>query len=169
MGEITILTGPVSSGKTTLLTQFIAKNSGCAGFLCPDKEGLRYLVHITENSWYPFQIEPPHLNDYMQVGKFFFLTDTFALARNLLDTADTKQSHPFIIDEIGWLELEGKGLEPALSQFFKRLAMQESNLQVIAVIRQSLVAAITRQYCLDEAIVLDLQQFASIHQLDYFP
>ncbi|MBN1222884.1 MAG: DUF2478 domain-containing protein [Candidatus Aminicenantes bacterium] len=125
---IDILTGPVRSGKTTLLLRLWRELSEggiqVGGFLSlstPESgELFGYdLLDLAKDRTFPF-IRKRGKIGWERIGPFFFIPDTLEKARNLI--FKDVSSDICIVDEVGPLELEGKGLWPALSRVLFRSA-----------------------------------------------
>lgn len=167
--SIIILSAPIRSGKTTLLQKYIARH--CAiGFLCPDHNSVRKLYDIKNNTFYDLEINQVDANvldasSIVTIGKFLFLKDTFWVAQQILLDCSNDTSNDIIIDEIGKLELNDDGLEPALTKFlaYKKLIIGDAtNAQkIILVIRDTLLDACVEKYNLQSATILDIAHFGS--------
>ncbi len=117
---IFILTGPVHSGKTTFLNKVIhvLKKKGVKidGFLSKvvgkREETQGYdLFDLNEEKSIPY-IRREGEKGWQKIGSFLFIPQGLADAEKIILRG--KDSCILIIDEIGPLELEGKGLWPAL-------------------------------------------------------
>ena len=118
---IDILTGPVRSGKTTLLRRIVQelrnRDFRVGGFLSLSvlrggKVSGYDLLVLTEGRSFPFLREKGG-KIWERIGPFFFIPATLEKARGLI--LQEKDTDIFIVDEVGPLELEGKGLWPALN------------------------------------------------------
>jgi nucleoside-triphosphatase THEP1 len=137
---IHILTGPVHSGKTTLLQRltFELKNERLAvdGFLSlavkENKTFIGYdLYDLMEEISAPF-IRKKGEDRWQKIGDYYFIPKTLATAKNIIlrsGEADIK-----VIDEVGPLELKEGGLWPALT---KTLALATPDF--ICVIRNTIL------------------------------
>ena len=113
---IFILTGPVHSGKTTLLKKISQKlkreELKIDGFLSEsrwkDREIFGYdLLDLTEEKSYPY-IRKVGERNWNSVGPFYFIPETLAVAKQIIKRA--QNTDMCIIDEVGPLELTGKGI-----------------------------------------------------------
>ncbi|MCF7797148.1 MAG: hypothetical protein K9N11_08830 [Lentisphaeria bacterium] len=141
--SLIIITGEQGSGKTTWLTQLITvllDNS------IPVDGLLSLRQNRGENLWRQMNQriatgEQHALNttealpEANTVGKFSFYPDAFEWAGKQLSQAATGQEW-FILDEIGPLEMQGKGYTPALAEIF---ASGTGPNQVLFTVRPSLV------------------------------
>ncbi len=57
MSKIYILTGPVNSGKTTKLMNWVEKKSNVGGILTPVVDGKRHLYSIASQKYKIFELE----------------------------------------------------------------------------------------------------------------
>jgi nucleoside-triphosphatase THEP1 len=122
---ITILTGPVHSGKTTFLKEVVqslkARGVRPAGFLsvasCDGREPAGYdLLDVGDGGTTPF-IRPTGEPEWQQIGRgrrHFLLPGGLAAAEKKI--IDWQGADLFVVDEVGPLELTGCGLWPALKK-----------------------------------------------------
>jgi nucleoside-triphosphatase THEP1 len=119
---IFILTGPIHSGKTTLIkkTAQKLKQGGLEidGFLSEsrwrDKEIFGYdLLDLGNGKSYPF-IRRTGKKDWERQGPFYFLPETMTLAKKIIGRI--QNTDICVIDEVGPLEMSGKGLWPPLKK-----------------------------------------------------
>jgi len=138
-----ILTGPVHSGKTSLLAQVCAKLAGQGWTL----NGLLSLAHfksgrfkgyngynLSTGKTFPLiriQGEP----EWERIGRFYFLPEGMKQAKAAILEIET--SRLTIIDEMGPYELNGKGFWGAF------LKLQELGLPTLTVVRAELLDAFT--------------------------
>lgn len=158
--KIYLLSEPVHSGKTSALFNFVKEHSGAAGFICPDIDGKRHLLNLSDHQIHPFQIDAPKSEQDIIVGKYIFSHTTFQIAHSILKSAADVKFNYFVIDEIGKLELDNKGLEPALSKALSVL----KNTRLILVVRDYLLKDVIAHYKLDNADIItinDLNQICS--------
>ncbi len=139
--KIKIISGEVRSGKTGRLKKWLAGHPGADGIISPVIEGKRYLQRISSGEKRLLDARGGEDQAAVEgVGRHLFLKETFAWARQqLLDSA--RQTHWLVVDEIGPLELQGKGLEPALSA-----VLQENPVSLIVVVRSRLVEQVKERY-----------------------
>lgn len=117
---IHILTGRVHSGKTTLLqdvtTQLKRQDITVAGFLSlytKDKdEFVGYDLYDLERETRKSFIRKTGEKHWERIGPYFFIPESLDYAQNIIHRATNADI--CVVDELGPLELEGKGLWPAL-------------------------------------------------------
>ena len=119
---IFILTGPVHSGKTTLLKEVVRelkeKKYRVDGFLSETvgkkKQAIGYnLFDLREERSIPF-IRRTGEKDWQKIGSYFFIPQSLAEAEKIILRG--KEADILVVDEVGPLELSGKGFWPALKQ-----------------------------------------------------
>jgi len=142
---IYVLSGPVHSGKTTFLKSIIdeLKSTGIpvCGYLSlslwEDQSLTGYdLFNIESSEIHPF-IRCNGRPEWERIGPFFFIPETLVLAKEVILKASNKGGL-CMVDEIGPLELSGKGVWPAVE---KALACTSSHMDFLFVIREGLVDA----------------------------
>jgi nucleoside-triphosphatase THEP1 len=134
------LTGPVHSGKTTLLknsipilrnqdftidgylTESVWKNNECIGY---------ELIDLKEHRVHPF-LSRNGEEEWEKIGPYFFLPESLAIAKKIIRRA--RGSDLAVVDEVGPLELAGKGVWPALAEALS------SHPDFFLVIRESILA-----------------------------
>lgn len=119
---IFILTGPVHSGKTTLLKKVVWELKGqkyrIEGFLSEavlkKEETVGYdLFDLKEEKSIPF-IRKIGEKEWQKIGSYFFIPQGLAEAEKIILRG--KEADILVVDEVGPLELSGKGFWPALKQ-----------------------------------------------------
>jgi nucleoside-triphosphatase THEP1 len=127
---IFLLTGPVHSGKTTLLREAVQKlkgeNLNVHGFLSEiilknDKIIGYDLFDLKEEIAIPF-IRREGEKDWEQIGSFYLIPKSLAEASKII--LYSRDADLLVVDEVGPLELGGKGLWPALEQVIFQLRAQ---------------------------------------------
>ena len=124
--ELHILTGPVHSGKTSLLDSLSReaerRSVRFQGFLSPAvwEEGKHIgydLLTLPERRSFPF-LRKEGLPNRQSVGPYYLAPEALEAALGLIRAGAAAPL--LIVDEIGPLELEGKGVWPALEDVFSR-------------------------------------------------
>lgn len=119
---IFILTGPVHSGKTTLLKKVLPElkegKLRICGFLSEvvlknDKIIGYDLFDLKEEKTLPF-IRRSGEKAWQKIGSFYFIPEGLAEASKIILCG--RDADILVVDEVGPLELAGKGLWPALKQ-----------------------------------------------------
>jgi nucleoside-triphosphatase len=160
-----LLTAPIHTGKSTVLQAIAAANElNCAGILVPNYNGLKVLQDADTLEVYPFEKKMQDAADDVVVGKYIFSKKAFVTAQYILAETVYLEKDIIFIDEIGKLELEGKGLEPALGKIIESLKNTEYK-KVIAVVRDYLVDEVITKYNLQQALVIDIEKAKEIFVL----
>ena len=156
MKTINILTGPVQSGKTTRLIAWVKYHRQCAGILSPVINTQRFIYSILANDYRRLEsIDNPTIGkDIVKIGKFSFLQSTFLWARKELRIAMENRSPFLVIDEIGPLELTGKGLEPMVTDILENYERSKKH-HLILVVREALLDNVIAHYNLQDLYLTD--------------
>ncbi len=148
MKKIYILSGKTGIGKTTFLANWIKENNA-DGILAPVLNSKRHLHHISSNQIKKLEVAYKAENKKtISVGKYLFDENIFEWAREKLFESFKSNPEWLVIDEIGPLELNGKGLEPAISQILKSIDNQ-SKIKIIFVVRENLIDKFFKHYKLN--------------------
>lgn len=140
-----MLTGPVHAGKTTFLrkltSDFKKNNVPVSGYLSLSLWEDQYLkgydlYDIKSDKTFPFIRRKGH-SEWEKIGSFFFLPTALDKAKKIILNVCKKRGVCFV-DEIGPLELSGKGVWPSVE---KALACPSSHMDFLFVIREGLVDA----------------------------
>ncbi len=144
MNDIFILTGEVHTGKTTNLMQWGAAQKSIDGIYQPVIDEKRFIYHIGSKTLKP--LETTSTNS-MIIGNYKFSLDTFEWAKEALLNCLDKQPEWIVIDEIGPLELKGKGLEPAITTILS--VQNKTNCKIVCVVRQNILEDFIGKYALN--------------------
>ncbi len=145
-----ILSGPVKSGKSTRLFDWIHNQSNVSGILSLLIDGKKHLYSISDKEEKCLETSKKNA---LAVGRYFFDPYVFEWAQKKLINEMNIASRYLIIDEIGYLELEGKGLEPTLSMLIKA-SQERDDITLLLVVRESLVDQIIEQYKFDNIKII---------------
>ncbi len=116
------MTGPVHSGKTSLLKKVVIElkeqQHKIDGFLSEvvlrNQEIVGYdLLDLGEKRSIPF-LRKEGEEEWEKIGSYFFIPQSLEEAKDII--LRSKEDDLLIVDEVGPLELEGKGLWPALNR-----------------------------------------------------
>lgn len=147
-----VLTGNTRTGKSTALRQFLSPKSSSHGFLSIDQAGKRMLFFLDSSTFVAFESEAEHGFETESIGKFHFLKSTFERAKEYLRNSFTPKPHWWVVDEIGPLELYGKGFEPDFGQALTKIE-QQSQACFFVVVREKLIDAFKQQYGIPSCIL----------------
>jgi nucleoside-triphosphatase THEP1 len=136
---ITIITGDIRSGKTTL-AQRLYSGTHTAGILAPGDQTDRQIIDLTSRESRPL-IATPDCERTIVVGRYLIDRDTIDWANHtLLSATQDATVCTIILDEIGKLEVAGDGhagVVPALAQWAK-----DDDRELVVVVRSELVAEV---------------------------
>ena len=153
MEKIQILTGPIHSGKTTKLMRWAAGKKNIDGVLQLIVDEKRFIYHIGSRTLKLLEtIENKPETEIVIIGKYQFRKSVFEWTQNILLDCLHKKLDWLIIDEIGPLELEGKGLEPAISKILIENEKYEGN--ILCVVRDSILEKFIEHYKLQSKYLL---------------
>jgi len=143
--HVYFFSGPVHSGKTTRLIKWSQSRSSLDGIVAPLINGQRYLRHLVSGEQRLLQL--PEAGDNKnadRIGAYRFSREAFNWAQQKLQTACKNELQWLIVDEVGPLELTGKGLEPALNRIINGRAGCFEN--IVLVVRETLTDRVIEHY-----------------------
>ncbi len=146
---VIIFTGPIGSGKTTQLEKWVKTQNNISGILMPVLEGERHLYSIYSRKLVPVEInEESSSDEIIKIGKFNFSKKVFDWGNKEI-LAGFKENNTIIIDEIGPLELSGKGFYTSLDHLLK-IKEKNDDLVLILVIREGMIESVTKYFKIEE-------------------
>ena len=137
---IYILTGSIHSGKTGFLKGVIQdlqeRGRKIAGFLSMsiwDGDVCKgYDLHdLSTNATHPF-IRKIGDDNWQRIGNYLFIPETLERAKDILQK--TRDADLLVVDEVGPLELSGKGLWPVLED-----VIGSSSVNYLLVVRENIL------------------------------
>lgn len=136
---IYILTGPVGSGKTTALINWIKGRKDVSGILTPLTGEKRVFLNAKTGEQFPMEAEADE-SAVLSIGRFRFSKQNFEKA---IQAIRETMHHDgwLIIDEIGPLELQGKGFHDVLKEV---LAQRKDKL--LLVVREGLLEKVKNYF-----------------------
>ena len=144
-----ILTGPVQTGKTSSLVQWVAGRNDVSGILTPVVEGRRLFMDIRSGE--RFQMEATEEEDEkLSVGRFVFSKVGFDKAVNCIRQAILFQGW-LVIDEIGPLELRGEGFSEILKEV---LAKRRDKILLVVRDKDDMVEKLTQAFHINNVMVV---------------
>jgi len=151
--NIFILSGPVHSGKSTRLNEWIEERNDVAGILAPIIRGLRNLQDITsgEKRCLEKSGKSNDSEDDLAIGNYIFSSSVFHWGKQVLKKSADEKINWLVIDEIGILELQGRGLEPAVSSLIN-LKWDRAPQNILLVVRERLVEKVIKHYRINERV-----------------
>ena len=161
---IYILIGNIETGKSKALLKRASERSDVYGILSPrDKDLIRYFLDLRTKETFKMQARREG-EDTIAVGRYIFYRSAFNRANSiLLNTVKTEKEGYIIIDELGKLELQLKGLHASAKMVIKR-TMRDPNLHSILVIRTELFEPILKAYDIVEYKILKSQTLSEFNE-----
>lgn len=151
--HIFVITGGVHKGKTTFLTELLERlfeeNLKIAGFICPGffKDGERSgfnLVNIVDGNQLPLAtIEEKQ--GWFKFHRFYFNPEAFHVGETWIREALSLQTDILVIDEVGPMELQGKGWWDTLKIIEKRYDIAQ-----IWIVREQLIQEVKDLWCIED-------------------
>jgi nucleoside-triphosphatase THEP1 len=157
--KIYIYSDAIQTGKTTRVLTWVNDKENVFGILTPDIADKRKLYNIAERQLLTFEVEPNTKEEVEVIGKFTFLKSVFQKAQQILKDALYQKADWLIIDEIGKLELEGKGLEPTLTTVLYNFSEQSPKTKILLIIRDTLLEKAIERYNLQNSLIVDYTYF----------
>jgi len=149
MAAIKILSGQVHSGKTTRLMQWAASQKNIDGIFQPVIDDKRFIYHLGSRTLKLLETtNSTPKSSIIEIGKYKFNNDVFVWAKNALSESFNKNLEWLVIDEAGYLELDGKGLEPVVSEIIN--SRQKFSGNIVFVVRDYLLLKFIKQYNLEK-------------------
>jgi len=156
--QVVIVTGTIGEGKTA----WLAKLSGLLREKGVRVGGILALRIVEDGVTTGYDISDigsgkrtPFLrhtgSETMGVDRFTMNDAGFIAGRNALDPANNKGNDVVIVDEVGPLELRGRGWSEVLGGL-----LNETSATVIIAVRKTLTEAVIEQFGLEGALILDV-------------
>lgn len=155
MSKIYIYTGKIKSGKTTNLFRWCIGKSSIGGVLQPVIDGKRFFYSIRNKELIQLESFNDLDKDTIQIGKYNFLIKGFDKAKAILKEDFQQNLDWLIIDEFGPLEIDGKGLEPVITEIL--ISKENFKGNILVVVRENLLDMFLEKYKLkDEYTLLEI-------------
>jgi len=148
MIEVYFFVRPVRSGKTTALIKWIDSmpRGSVAGVIAPDDNDTRWIQDIStgERHLLTADSQTPSTR-VVEIGRFRFDQASFRWAHRVLRAGYEAVPEWLVFDEIGYLELQGQGLEPAVRRILN-WNRKIASTKLLWVIRDELVSDVIDYY-----------------------
>ena len=149
--DIAILSGPIRSGKSSALLKWCKGKTDVYGILTPIENGKRVFMDISTGEKFPMEAEG---NEPLKIkiGNYNFSLMAFSKAVQIITNALRQSRGWLVIDEIGPLELSGKGFDEILREI---LETEKAPLKLILVVRDNLLDQVIQHYHLHDHNLAD--------------
>ncbi len=151
---VTIITGPINTGKTTWLMKDFDSRKNADGFACKkvknNDEHIGYeLVHLATGETCQFIRKINHIpegwNEAFRLGMHYtFSKEGFTFAEKICDEALAKGVSSFYLDEVAHLELKGQGFANILRRILS------ADIDLVLVVREALIEKICKSFGIKE-------------------
>lgn len=156
--EVIIITGRQGSGKTTLMASILRElqkqGRSCGGFIAEGewKDGHResFTLSRADNGEKTPLSSRGAKDSTEKCGPFYFYNDGLEAGRNALSDEAIKGKKYIFIDEIGPMELQGRGWVAQI-----RRILSKPGITVIISVRESALEQVRQNFRLDNAKVFD--------------
>ncbi len=148
MIEVHMFVRPIRSGKTTALIKWIDSlpKGSVAGVLAPNDHEARWIQDISTGERHMLTADSTTPESrIIEIGRYRFDQASFRWAHRVLRAGFESVPEWLVFDEIGYLELQGQGLEPAVRRILnwnRRIA----STKLLWVVRSELVADVVDYY-----------------------
>ncbi len=153
--KINIVTGKIQRGKTSGLFKLLNTRYSVDGILSPIVNEKRVLYHIASKTIKRFEVDESN-EKTISIGNYIFLQESFDWANEKLIQGFSSKPDFLVIDELGKLELKGKGFYPSIKEILE--IKDNSATQLILVIRDYLLDEVLHYYgiCDNEYEILNI-------------
>jgi len=152
--KIFILKGATGSGKTTFLVNY-CKQKNAGGVLSPVITDKRHFLNIETKETKLMEAQENE-TEILNVGRYKFSAKVFEWANQILTDCVNKNYETIIIDEIGPLELQGKGFAETLKSILSHTEMKSD---LLLVIRENLVNDVLNYFGIKKEDVVDFKKY----------
>lgn len=159
--KIFIITGSVGQGKTTLakrLALFFSENRIAAGGIISE----RIMTGTRTTGYYVSDIETGEKELFLseneetgseKTGRFFINPEGLRMGISVLKSLEGRQNIMIIIDEVGSLEIEGRGWAKCLE-----VLLEKSSDNIILTTRDTNIEKVSNKWNLQDALVFNVKE-----------
>jgi len=159
--EIVIITGDVHQGKTTFAQKIVAdlhsQNIRIAGFFSVgiNENGIRTKFNLVDiGSSRQIELCSDKKNENrLKFGKYYFNSEAISFGYDILDSNNLSDKQLIVIDEVGHLELNGKGWSNAIENITRNNTVPQ-----LWIVRKSLVQKCSRRWNIGNAYIFDITE-----------
>ena len=152
-----IVTGSIASGKTSKLLELYDRDPAGDGFVAIKKmRGEKVsgydAMRLKTKEQFSLVVRDEFLQEPMaieaQIGPYLFDRSAMEKIYETFDELIRNRVQPLYFDEVGLLEIEGKGFDSLIKK------LVASGLDLILVVRQELVPAFLKRYQVKEYLII---------------
>lgn len=153
MNKLFVLSGPIRTGKTTSLQQWLRPQKNVRGILSPVKDNKRFLLSIPSGETKLLNADDATpVEKIISVGRHSFDNRVFEWGKEIIAKSLESEPEWLIVDEIGPLELDGKGFEPVITHILSNKSFYPK-VNFLFIVRDSLTDEFYNHYRLDKKYV----------------
>lgn len=153
---ITIIHGAIDSGKTTTMYKIFQESGQGDGFIAkkiyrePDGFIGYEIMRLSSGEKLPLAFKsgytPENWDEIFRIGPFHFSRQAFQWGETIGAEILAQQVNPVFIDEIGPLELEGKGWATLFNQFLNSFLHPGKIFDIYITVRQNCLESVPRAF-----------------------
>jgi len=162
---VIIITGDVGQGKTTYLKTLIEllRNRGVklSGFIArgvhEGQDRIGYDLENLHSGESCVFIRKQAANGWFRHGKYYFNQDGVDFGNSILNIADRESNNLLVIDEVGPVELKGKGWADGISHL-----VNNSSIMQLWVVRSHILKRVIRNWRIGDILIIDIAEDTSV-------
>ncbi len=147
--SIYILSAPIQTGKTTCLIEWCKNRKDVFGILTPVIQQERMFMNVHTKELFAMKVTEKE-KDALEIGRHRFSMHAFKQANGIIQSALNKEGW-LIVDEIGPLELQQKGLYMSVKK-----VLENGSHNIIFVIRDTILNDVVNFFSLDKSKIIFL-------------
>jgi hypothetical protein len=146
---------PIRTGKTTELLRYCQQNPQSQALLMPDLPEGRHFLFYPENQTFPAFFQEGEKAEKIEIGRFSFSAFAFERANKFLEKQAKNLPALFAIDELGKLEIKGKGLFRGIQACLAAQQKQsKESTDLILVVREELAEIAKAVFQIQDALCI---------------
>jgi nucleoside-triphosphatase len=159
--SIYVFSRPVQSGKTTELLNWSNNKKNIRGILMPDINGARKIFDVATKDFFDTECNNPEniKEPITSIGRFHFYTSSFEHANSIILAALAQKPDWLVIDEVGRLELEGKGFYTSIVQSLNVYNQPAYPFNLLITVRDSLLAEVISFFKINNCHIIHNLEF----------
>ena len=159
--QVVIITGEIHQGKTTFAQKIVAdlleQKIRIAGFFSVgiNENGIRTGFNLVDiGSSRQIELCSDKKNEKrLKLGRYYFNSDAITLGNEILNSNNLSDKQLIVIDEVGHLELNGKGWSNSIENITR-----SNTVPQLWIVRKSLVQKCSRRWNIGNAYIFDITE-----------